>query len=180
MPHTIESAKTGRASCRTCKTTIDKGTLRFGEEVPNAFSPGEMTFQWHHLPCAAEKKPSALKQALESTDVEVADKEELLKTIAISGKKEKPSTFPYAEHAPTGRASCMACSEKIEKGDLRVAVEKEVEAGGFAQRGAGYLHPACAPEHTEEDAVDLFEKIKANTLNLEDDELAALEEEMCG
>lgn len=180
MPHMIEAAKTGRANCRTCKKTIDKGTLRLGEEVPNAFSPGEMTYQWHHLPCAAEKKPSALKQALETTDVEVADKEELFKVIEVSGKKEKPSNYPYAEHAPTGRASCLSCSEKIEKGDLRIAVEKEVEAGGFAQRGSGYLHPACAPEHVGEDAIDLFEKIKANTLNLEASELESLEAEMCG
>lgn len=154
--------------------------MRFGEEVPNAFSPGEMTHQWHHLPCAAEKRPAALKQALESTDISVDNKEELLKTIEVAGKNAKPTNFPYAEHAPTGRASCISCSEKIDKGDLRIAVEKEVDTGAFTQRGAGYLHPACAPEHTEEDPIDLFEKIKANTLNLPEGDMEALEEEMCG
>ncbi len=180
MGHTIEAAKTGRASCRSCKQTIDKGTLRLGEEVANAFSPGEMTFQWHHLPCAAEKRPAALKQALETTDVEVTDKEELLKTIETAGKNAKPTSFPYAEHAPTGRASCASCSEKIDKGDLRIAVETEVDTGSFARKGAAYLHPACAPEHTEQDGIDLFEKVKANTLNLEDGDWEVLEEEMCG
>ena len=180
MPHMIEAAKSGRASCRSCKQTIEKGTLRLGEEVPNAFSPGEMTYQWHHLKCAAEKRPASLKQALETTDIAVEDKEELLKTCEESGKNQKPTNFPYAEHAPTGRASCISCSEKIEKGDLRIAVESEVDTGSFQRRGAGYLHPACAPDHVEEDPVDLFEKIKANTLNLPADEMAALEEEMCG
>jgi len=176
----IEAAKSGRASCRTCKQTIDKGTLRIGVEVPNAFSPGEMTYQWHHLPCAAEKKPAALKQALETTELEVEDKEALLKTIETTGKTEKPSNYPFAEHAPTGRASCLACSEKIEKGDLRIAIETEVETGGFARKGSGFLHPACAPEHVDQDPVELFEKIKANTLNIDASEMDAIEEEMCG
>lgn len=180
MPHMIESAKTGRASCRSCKQAIEKATLRFGEEVPNAFSPGEMTFQWHHLKCASEKRPAALKQALETTELDIPEKEELLKTCEVSGKNQKPTNFPYAEHAPTGRASCMGCSEKIEKGDLRVAVEKELDAGAFAGKSAGYLHPACAPEHTGDDPVELFEKIKANTLNLESGDMEALEEEICG
>ena len=175
MAHLIEAAKSGRASCRTCKTTIGKGDLRLGEEVPNAFAPGEMTYSWHHLECAAKKKPSALKQALESADVDVPNKEELLKVIEVSGKTEKPTTFPYAEHAPTSRSSCIACSEKIEKGDLRVAIESDVQAGGFARRGAGYLHPACVSERVEEDLEEFFAKIKANSLNLNADELARIE-----
>ncbi len=178
MGHVIEAAKTGRASCRTCKSPIAKGELRLGEEVENAFSPGSMTHNWHHLPCAAKKRPSVLKQALEETEEDVPEKEDLLKTIEESGKTEKPTTFPYAEHAPTGRASCMLCSEPIAKGDLRVAVEKELQAGGFMRPGAGYLHPGCAVEHTETDADELFMKIKANSLNLNAQELEQLESEL--
>ncbi|MBX9695430.1 MAG: hypothetical protein K2Z81_23800 [Cyanobacteria bacterium] len=174
MGHTIEAAKSGRASCRTCKQAIGKGELRFGEEVPNPFSEGEMSFKWHHLPCAAKKKPSALKEAIESTELEVPDKDDLLKTIESSSKNEKATKFPHAEHAPTGRAACMACSEKIEKGDLRLAVRIEDEPGSFAK--AGYLHPACAVEHTGEDPEELMDKLKANSLNLADGDLEALEQ----
>src|SRR5262249_12050992 len=131
-----------------------------------------------HLPCAAKKRPSVLKQALETTEEDVPDKEELLKTIEVSGKTEKPTTFPYAEHAPTGRASCMSCQEPIAKGDLRVAVEKNSPDGGFMQRGAGYLHPGCAVEHIEEDPDELFMKLKANSLNLNEADLETLESEL--
>jgi hypothetical protein len=177
MAHMIESAKSGRASCRTCKTTITKGELRMGEEVANAFSPGEMTFNWHHLHCAAKKKPSVLKQALETTEVEIPDKDELLKTIETSGKAEKPTTYPYGEPAPTSRALCISCGEKIEKGNLRVAVESPNDGGNFMPR-ASYLHPHCAPEHAETAAEELFEKVKANSLNLSADQLTLLEDEM--
>lgn len=178
MPHIIEEAKSGRASCRTCKQAIAKGELRLGEEVPNAFAEGEMTFHWHHPSCAAKKKPAALKQALESTSVDVPNKDELLQTIETSGKTEKPTTFPYAEHAPTSRSSCISCGEKIEKGDLRIAVETEVETGSFSRKGAGYLHPGCSIDHTED--ADLFDKVKGNSLNLTAAELEALEEEING
>lgn len=47
MPHLIEAAKSGRAKCRKCKEKIEKGELRFGHEVANAFS--DSTLQWYHL-----------------------------------------------------------------------------------------------------------------------------------
>ncbi len=178
MTHMIEAAKTGRASCRSCKQVIAKGELRVGEEVPNQFTPGEMTYNWHHLPCAAKKKPSVLKQAMESTDIEIPDKADLLSTIENSAKNEKPTTFPAAEHAPTGRASCLACGEKIEKGALRVGVEAEGDGSPFMRRGPSYLHPQCAASHTGEDAIELFDKVKANSHNLSPDELEVLLEKM--
>src|SRR5580704_19780717 len=126
MAHTIETAKTGRAGCRACKQPIPKGDLRFGEEVPNAFSAsGETTFQWYHLPCAALKKPQQLKTALATFTGEVPDRAELEKTLEESAKKLKPSSFPYAERASTGRARCQASQQPIEKGTLRMAIERE-------------------------------------------------------
>jgi hypothetical protein len=178
MPHMIEAAKTGRASCRTCKKTIEKGQLRLGEEVPNAFAAGEMTFNWHHLPCAAQKKPGALKQALETTELEIPERSELDKTIEASAKNEKPTTFPYAENAPTSRSTCLGCGEKIEKGQLRIAVENEMDTGMFVRKGAGYLHPGCAIEHTGEEPEVLFGKVKANSLNLGANEIEALQGQM--
>ena len=46
MPHKIEPAPSGRASCRGCKEPIAKGALRFGEETPNPYSEdGGMSFR---------------------------------------------------------------------------------------------------------------------------------------
>ncbi len=178
MAHIIEVAKSGRASCRTCKKSIAKGELRLGEEVPNQFAAGEMTYQWHHLPCAAKKKPGPLKAALDSTELDVPDKDELLKTIAEAAKHVKPSTFPYAERAPSGRSSCMQCNNAIAKGELRVAVEREVDTGSFVTKSAGYLHPACALAHTGEEAGPFFDKLKESSSSLEPGDLETLKSEL--
>lgn len=175
MTNIIEVAKTGRAGCRTCKQPIAKGDLRFGEQVPNAFSAGDMTYNWHHLPCAAKKKPSALKQALDDTDQEVPDKEELLKAIEANAKNEKPTVLPYAEYAPTARASCIGCAEKIEKGHLRVAIESEDDGSPFPRSGPRYLHIACVSEHAGDDPEDFFSKVKANSKNVETKDMQELE-----
>ncbi|HEY4223867.1 MAG TPA: hypothetical protein VGO62_21075, partial [Myxococcota bacterium] len=155
---------------------IAKGELRFGEEVPNQFAAGEMTYQWHHLECAAKKKPGPFKAALDSTDVDVPNKAELEKLIGDAAKTVKPSTFPYAEHAPTGRSTCMACNEAIPKGELRVAVEREVDTGAFVTKGAGYLHAACALGHVGEEAEPFFAKLKTNSPGLEAGDLQALKD----
>ncbi|MBY0549503.1 MAG: hypothetical protein K2W95_19660 [Candidatus Obscuribacterales bacterium] len=180
MGHIIEAAKTGRASCRSCKKTIEKGDLRLGEEVDNPFAGGDKTYNWHHLECASLKKGAALKSALETTEMDVPNKDELLKAASSNAKKEKPANFPYAEMAPTNRSTCLSCGEKIEKGNLRVAIETEVDTGGFMRRGPGYLHPSCVIGHTEADPEEMLEKVKANSTSLTDDDGATLEESFYG
>ncbi len=49
-PWRVETAKSSRATCRTCGDKIEKGTLRLGE--PNEFE-GNVSYRWHHLACAA-------------------------------------------------------------------------------------------------------------------------------
>jgi poly [ADP-ribose] polymerase len=150
MANVIEEAKSGRASCRTCKKAIAKGELRFGHEVMTQFS-SDPTLQWHHLLCAAQKLPVELKSALDGFSGTVPDRAALDKEIDAAAAKgnAKPAGFPYVDHAPTGRAKCMQCDEAIAKGTVRVAVEREVDTGTFVTRGAGYLHPKCVNENLE-------------------------------
>lgn len=177
MENVIEVAKSGRAACRTCKEKIAKDELRLGEAVPNAFSDGdEPSYRWHHLRCAAAKKPSVLRSALATYAGDVPGRAELETLMAASKGKEKPSTFPYAEKAPTGRSTCLGCEEPIEKGALRVAIEREVDAGSFARKSAGYLHPACAPAEVEHD--DLLGALKKNSVSLAAADLTSLEAEL--
>lgn len=173
MAHIIERAKSGRSRCRTCREPIAKDELRFGEEVLDQFGGGGTTHVWHHLLCAAKKKPAELKATLPSFAEEIPDRAALDRTIEESIKTAKPSTFPYAERAPSGRSKCLACGEAIEKGDVRIAVEREVDTGSFQTTGAGYLHVGCAREFTGDE--ELLAKIKANTPGLAPDALAELE-----
>ncbi|MEO8704954.1 MAG: hypothetical protein ABI867_33180 [Kofleriaceae bacterium] len=183
MASVIEEAKSGRASCRTCKKTIGKGELRLGVETKNQFSDTP-SMQWHHLLCAAGKLPGELKDALGTYDGDVPDREELDKAIdgAMKSGKAKPGGFPYIDKAPTGRAKCMQCDEAIEKAAFRVAVEREVDTGSFVTRGAGYLHPKCVVENLENTGGsldELTEGIQKNS-RLPEPELAAALAEVGG
>lgn len=175
MAHTIEVAKSGRAGCKTCRAKIEKGELRFGEEAPNMFAAGESTFMWHHLACAAKKKPWEVETALGAYAGEVPERAAIEAAIAEAKKKvkPKPASYPYAERAATGRSHCAACEQPIDKGALRVAVEREVETGAFVTRSAAYLHAGCAAAHTGD--AELLAKVKTNSLGLGPDDIAELE-----
>lgn len=160
MANVIEEAKSGRASCRTCKKAIAKGELRFGEEAPNAFGDAP-SMRWHHLLCAAEKLPAELKEALDHYPGTVPNRAELDQAMADSLAKgrAKPGGFPYADKAPTGRARCIQCSQSIDKDSLRVAIEREIDTGAMVTKGAGYLHPACVAAYAEAQGADKDELI---------------------
>ncbi len=168
MANVIEEAKSGRASCRSCKKKIDKGELRLGIEQMTQFSDTP-SLQWHHLPCAAQKLPGELRTALATFEGEVPDRAELDQAIAeaIKSGKAKPGGFPYIDKAPTGRAKCMQCEEAIAKDSWRIAVEREVDVGGFMRKSPGYLHPKCVSENLENvggTLDDLVAAIRTNSL----------------
>ncbi len=176
MANVIEEAKSGRASCRTCKKTIGKGELRLGVETTTQFSDTP-SLQWHHLLCAAGKLPAELKGALAEYAGEVGNRPELDTAMEDAIKKggAKPGGFPHVDKAPTGRAKCMQCEQAIEKASYRVAVEREVDTGAFTTRGAGYLHPACVAENLENAGGSMEELLEGVTKNsrLPEAELAA-------
>src|SRR4029453_9558900 len=161
MAETIEVAKTGRARCRICRQPIEKGALRFGEEQPSAFADS-LQWVWHHLTCAAKKKPAPRRGALAAYGGEVPDRAALEEILADADKTA--TVFPYAERASTGRSTCLQCKQPIEKGTLRVAIQREIELGGMPRAGAGYLHPKCAVEHLAD--TDLVAALRQNSRGL--------------
>lgn len=173
MAETIEIAKTGRARCRGCRQPIEKGALRFGEEQPSPFAEG-MQWAWYHLPCAAKSKPVPLKAAMDAFGGEIPDRAAI--EAAMAEADESASVYPYAERAPTARSRCLQCREPIDKGALRVATERELEAMG--RPGTGYLHPRCAAQYIEQD--DLPTAIRKNSRGLGDADFAELERELAG
>ena len=183
MANVIEEAKSGRASCRTCKKAIAKGELRLGVEQVTQFSDTP-SMQWHHLLCAAAKLPAELKEAMAAYEGEIANKAELEQAMADAIKKggAKPGGFPHVDRAPTGRAKCMQCEEPIAKDSWRVAVEREVDTGSFQTRSAGYLHPKCVAENLENVGGDMDEFIDAVKTNsrIPEDALASVVAEIGG
>ena len=85
MANVIEEAKSGRASCRTCRKAIAKGELRFGVETQTQFSDTP-SLQWHHLLCAAAKLPVELKAAL----ADEAGRDYLIDVLALRRMVTEP------------------------------------------------------------------------------------------
>lgn len=168
MGHVIEAAKSGRAACRTCREPIGKGELRFGEAVQNAFSDNAL--QWHHLRCAAQKRPHELRATLATFEGEVPDRAGLEALLTEAEANAKPP-LPYAERAPNARSKCLGCGEKIEKAALRVAVEQDVQAAGFVTKGTRYLHAACAKAFRDAPALA---EVEAHSRGLAEADLAEL------
>src|SRR5215470_4781060 len=108
MANVIEEAKSGRASCRTCRKPIAKGELRLGVEAQTQFSDTP-SLQWHHLLCAAGKLPVELQAALAEFAGEIPNRAEIDAAMEQAAKKvaAKPAGHPFADRAPTGRAKCM-------------------------------------------------------------------------
>ena len=98
-PYLLESARSSRSKCRTCKRKIEKGKLRLGILIEGPFGEG---YLWHHLTCAARRRiedveaaytqkafedglavpPLATLQALEEKATEArANRKELCRTL---------------------------------------------------------------------------------------------------
>jgi len=144
MAHVFEAAPTGRAKCRGCNRPIDKGEVRFGERLPNAFGEGEMT-QWFHPLCAAYKRPEAILEALaEPTDA--ADRETLERVANTSLTHRRLARVDGAQRAPSGQARCRQCKEPIAKGAWRIRLVF-YEEGRFSP--GGFIHLHCRAEYFE-------------------------------
>lgn len=168
MEHRIEVAPSGRATCKSCGKTIAKGELRLGEQYASQFGSDGFAIRWHHLLCGAQKLPDVLKTAMGSYSADIPNRAELEAAMSAPSKGKKVSAaLPNADLAPTGRAKCIQCGEAIEKGSVRIGVEREVDTGAFVTKGAGYLHPACVSAWAEAEwdgeLDELVAQVQANT-----------------
>jgi poly [ADP-ribose] polymerase 1 len=149
MPHKVEPAPTGRATCRGCKQAIAKGALRFAEEFQSPYSEeGGTSFRYWHVSCAAKKLANEVGEALARFDGPIDDRESI---DAVLRENVRPET-PYAERAGSGRARCRGCNTPIKKDELRVAFERMFDSPMGPQKGAAYAHPRCVSRYLEREA----------------------------
>jgi len=139
MSHLISLAPTGRAKCKSCKAPIQKGELRLGEAVPNAFGEGEAR-HWYHLSCGAERRPEAFQAAHAVLEDPLVERDELLRRSATGLEHPRWTRVVRVERASSGRARCRHCKELIEKGGLGLTLE--IIEDGMANP-AGFVHPSC-------------------------------------
>lgn len=174
MAHVFERAPTGRAKCRACGQLIAAGDVRFGERLPNPFADGEnveMT-HWFHVSCAAFKRPEPFVAALEAegSGAEILEGREPLEREARLGlTHRRVSRVDSASRAPSGRATCRACKEKIEKDTWRIALVW-YEDGRFVP--SGFIHLGCAASYLE--TSDLLARLRHFSTGLTDEDFAQI------
>lgn len=167
----IESAKTGRSKCRKCREAIAKDELRLGIISYQFDSDGSWT--WYDLTCGAAVNPQSFESAVEEFEGEIPGIDELRAAAKVAARK---TIMPRIEAAPSGRAACLGCSEKIKpKGTLRVVVEREVDDSSGLTR-PGYLHVGCALGFVETEG-DFRAEVLANS-DLDEEQLQLVKTEL--
>ena len=170
MPHVIEPAPSGRASCRGCGGKIPNASLRFGERLPNPYGDegGEMT-HWFHLPCAAYRRPEAFLETLAATAATIADVDQLTQQAQLGVTHRRLPRVSTAGRASSGRASCRACKEAIAKDTWRIAL-LFYDDGRFVP--SGYIHAACTGPYIE--TTDILDRVKHFSPDLTDADIEEL------
>jgi hypothetical protein len=149
MAHLFEPAASGRSKCRGCARPIQRGELRFGERVPNAFREGETTV-WFHPICAAYKRPESVLEALAATTGSVPDRDGLERAALGSTANKRLQRIDGAQRSPSGKAGCRSCHQSIAQGSWRIRLVF-YEEGRFAP--GGYLHLACRGSYFETEEI---------------------------
>ncbi len=146
-------------------------------ETNTSFAEEGTSHMWHHPNVRRDEASGrALRTVLATYAGEVAERAEIDRRLAEAESK-KPPPFPHADRAPTSRARCHECGEGIEKGGLRVVIERDIERGMTTTKGAGYLHPKCAALHLEGKGMThdaLTEAIRQNSRALSEADLDEL------
>jgi len=149
MTHVFEAAPTGRAKCRGCGKPIDKGTIRFGERIPNPFAEGEATL-WFHPLCGAYKRPESMLEALEQNRAAAPDADALEHAARGNAAQRRLQRIDGAERSPTGQAKCRHCHEPIARGEWRLRLVF-YEEGRFSP--SGFVHLKCRGAYFETEDV---------------------------
>ncbi|KAL5059665.1 hypothetical protein RYX36_031269 [Vicia faba] len=161
-PWKAEYAKSGRSSCRTCKSPIASEKLRLGKMVQSSMFDGLMPM-WHHADCVLKKSNQIkLVDDVENLDTLRWEDQQKIRTYIESGggggstskSKSKSSAASASkssasknvecgiEVSQTSRAACKHCGQKIIKGEVRISTKPD----GQGPRGLAWHHAKCLLE----------------------------------
>ncbi|MCO5569861.1 hypothetical protein L7F22_039965 [Adiantum nelumboides] len=129
QPFKVDYAKSNRSTCKICQSIINKNSFRIAKVVPATQFEGYLPV-WNHATCIFEK----LGQIKSLEDIEDLDnlRREDYEKVRAYVENTAPSDDEQSanevvdgefaiETAKSSRAACKSCSEKIEKGQVRVS-----------------------------------------------------------
>ncbi|PNF21175.1 Poly [ADP-ribose] polymerase [Cryptotermes secundus] len=154
LPYRAEYAKSGRASCRGCKSPIAKDTLRLAVMVQSPVFDGK-TPHWYHFMCFfGRQRPKTVGDISHFESLRWEDQEKIKAKIEgggagavaeestkVKGKKRKAAAEDNValkdftvEYAKSSRSTCRGCEEKIMKDEVRVS-KKDFDSEGAKMYG---------------------------------------------
>ena len=139
LPFQAEYAKTGRASCKTCKGQIQKDQLKLAIKVQSPFHDGK-DLHFSHFDCFFNRfHPKNVTEITNFASLKYEDQKKIEKKIENpsassssetgKGKSKKRKSSDNkgqfndfkVEYAKSGKSKCKLCEEFIPKGDVRIS-----------------------------------------------------------
>lgn len=145
LPYSVEYAKSSRSSCKNCKNSIQKDSLRLAVIVQSPVHDGKIP-NWYHPPCFFTKqRPKTTADIANFDNIRWEDQKELQKKIEESinlplpasgrGKKRGSTSAKnigplrdfVVQYAKSNKSTCKACEERIVQGEIRIS-KKDFES----------------------------------------------------
>ncbi|PVD25807.1 hypothetical protein C0Q70_13469 [Pomacea canaliculata] len=136
LPFKAEYAKSGRSSCKQCKSSIDQDSLRLALMVQSPHFDGKIP-NWYHFSCFWKRgRPKNTDEIHGYHSLRWEDQEKIKEKIGAgsgsvarsSGAGEGNKLADYTvEYAKSNRSTCRGCDEKIAKDEIRVS-KKDYDA----------------------------------------------------
>ncbi|XP_039233262.1 poly [ADP-ribose] polymerase isoform X7 [Drosophila yakuba] len=133
LPYIAEYARTGRATCKGCKSSIPMDNLRIAVMVQSAFHDAKVP-NWFHKTCFFKnQRPCSVGDIYNFGNLRFADQKELTDLVenlqGVIGSqlgKKRSKAFNLAlkdfgiEYAKSSRSTCRGCEQKIIKDLVRL------------------------------------------------------------
>ncbi|XP_047982400.1 poly [ADP-ribose] polymerase 1 isoform X2 [Salvia hispanica] len=160
-PWKAEYAKSSRSSCKTCKRSIDKETLRLGKMVQASQFDGFMPM-WNHASCILRKaKQIKLVDDVEGLEsLRWDDQQRIRKYVedaVVSSSTAVQNVECGVDVSPSARATCRSCKEKIAKGELRISTKPQ------GARTLSWNHAKCYLDTTSDPQLEKFSGLDSLT-----------------
>ncbi|XP_037580997.1 poly [ADP-ribose] polymerase 1 [Dermacentor silvarum] len=147
LPYMAEYAKSGRASCKGCKSKIDNAELRLAVMVQSPMFDGK-TPNWYHFMCFfAKQRPKSVGDIDKFGTLRYEDQkriQEKIESKLATGTTEEDLKDFATEYAKSSKSTCKGCNEKIAKGEVRIS-KNDYDSGYAKMRGAipMWFHVDC-------------------------------------
>ncbi|CAF1511392.1 unnamed protein product [Adineta ricciae] len=169
-----EYAKSDRSTCKGCRSTINKDSLRLAIMIQSPNFDGKIP-TWYHTNCFFKKVKPANAEIIKGFEELRWDDQERIrqKVDGKSTKETKDETENHSsefcvEYARSNRSTCHGCNSKIEK-DL-VRLSRKVSSAHTSVPTDEWYHIDCFKEHKDELLFDGNAEtfVGFNNLNKED------------